>query len=106
MIEIKSTIENRINSIENIIEFKRNRYVYAMIFNRRYTCDLNIFLGIFTFLELELVKLPEDTTLAGFTPLMSNPQDPCYVEKTEDMVSVQSRLKSFIDSPRNDIEKI
>lgn len=25
-------------------------------------------------------------TLAGFTPLMSNPQDPCYAEKTEDMV--------------------
>ncbi|XP_076674563.1 uncharacterized protein LOC143372339 isoform X2 [Andrena cerasifolii] len=38
--------------------------------------------------ELELVKLPEDTTLAGFTPLMSNPQDPCYAEKTEDMVSI------------------
>lgn len=26
-------------------------------------------------------------TLAGFTPLMSNPQDPCYAEKNEDMVS-------------------
>lgn len=38
-------------------------------------------------LDLELVKLPEDITLAGFTPLMLNPQDPCYVEKTEDMVS-------------------
>lgn len=37
-------------------------------------------------LDLELVKLPEDITLAGFTPLMLNPQDPCYVEKTEDMV--------------------
>jgi len=36
--------------------------------------------------DLELVKLPEDVTLAGFTPLMLNPQDPCYVEKTEDMV--------------------
>jgi len=36
--------------------------------------------------DLELVKLPEDITLAGFTPLMLNPQDPCYVEKTEDMV--------------------
>lgn len=32
------------------------------------------------------MKLPEDITLAGFTPLMLNPQDPCYVEKTEDMV--------------------
>lgn len=39
--------------------------------------------------ELELVKLPEDITLAGFTPLMLNPQDPSYVEKTEDMVSAR-----------------
>lgn len=38
--------------------------------------------------ELELVKLPEDMTLAGFTPLMSNPQDPCYAEKNEDMVNL------------------
>lgn len=37
--------------------------------------------------DLELVKLPEDITLAGFTPLMLNPQDPCYVGKTEDMVN-------------------
>lgn len=44
--------------------------------------------------ELELVKLPEDITLAGFTPLMLNPQDPSYVEKTEDMVSAQ--LQSYI----------
>lgn len=36
--------------------------------------------------DLEFVKLPEDITLAGFTPLMLNPQDPSYVEKTEDMV--------------------
>ncbi|KAK2576206.1 hypothetical protein KPH14_008409 [Odynerus spinipes] len=43
--------------------------------------------------ELELVKLPEDTTLAGFTPLMSNPQDPCYVEKTEDMDIAQVCLR-------------
>lgn len=27
-------------------------------------------------------------TLAGFTPLMSNPQDPCYAEKNEDMVNI------------------
>jgi len=37
--------------------------------------------------DLELVKLPEDITLAGFTPLMLNPQDPCYMKKTEDMVN-------------------
>ncbi|KAI4500588.1 hypothetical protein M0802_004180 [Mischocyttarus mexicanus] len=43
--------------------------------------------------ELELVKLPEDTTLAGFTPLMSNPQEPCYVEKTEDMDIAQVCLR-------------
>ncbi|XP_012232227.1 telomerase-binding protein EST1A isoform X2 [Linepithema humile] len=43
--------------------------------------------------ELELVKLPEDITLAGFTPLMSNPQDPCYVEKTEDMEVAQVCLR-------------
>ncbi|KYM79287.1 Telomerase-binding protein EST1A [Atta colombica] len=46
--------------------------------------------------DLELVKLPEDITLAGFTPLMLNPQDPCYVEKTEDMFVEQTsnRLKT------------
>ncbi|XP_012241985.1 telomerase-binding protein EST1A isoform X2 [Bombus impatiens] len=43
--------------------------------------------------ELELVKLPEDMTLAGFTPLMSNPQDPCYAEKTEDMEVAQVCLR-------------
>ncbi|XP_026825865.1 telomerase-binding protein EST1A isoform X3 [Ooceraea biroi] len=43
--------------------------------------------------ELELVKLPEDITLAGFTPLMLNPQDPCYVEKTEDMEVAQVCLR-------------
>ncbi|XP_078044593.1 uncharacterized protein LOC144474030 isoform X1 [Augochlora pura] len=43
--------------------------------------------------ELELVKLPEDTTLAGFTPLMSNPQDPIYAEKTEDMEKAQVCLR-------------
>ncbi|KAG7188027.1 hypothetical protein KM043_015773 [Ampulex compressa] len=43
--------------------------------------------------ELELVKLPEDSTLAGFTPLMSNPQDPCYAEKTEDMEVAQVCLR-------------
>lgn len=48
----------------------------------------NFYLKVQLFvLELELVKLPEDMTLAGFTPLMSNPQDPCYAEKNEDMVS-------------------
>ncbi|XP_076233282.1 telomerase-binding protein EST1A [Calliopsis andreniformis] len=43
--------------------------------------------------ELELVRLPEDTTLAGFTPLMSNPQDPCYAEKNEDMEVAQVCLR-------------
>ncbi|XP_070165701.1 telomerase-binding protein EST1A isoform X4 [Polyergus mexicanus] len=43
--------------------------------------------------DLELVKLPEDITLAGFTPLMLNPQDPCYVEKTEDMEVAQVCLR-------------
>ncbi|XP_029049642.1 telomerase-binding protein EST1A-like isoform X2 [Osmia bicornis bicornis] len=43
--------------------------------------------------ELELVKLPEDVTLAGFTPLMSNPQDPCYIEKNEDMEVAQVCLR-------------
>ncbi|XP_066589128.1 telomerase-binding protein EST1A-like isoform X1 [Prorops nasuta] len=43
--------------------------------------------------DLELVKLPEDTNLAGFTPLMSNPQDPCYIEKTDDMELAQACLR-------------
>ncbi|CAK9812185.1 Telomerase-binding protein EST1A [Anthophora quadrimaculata] len=43
--------------------------------------------------ELDLVKLQEDMTLAGFTPLMSNPQDPCYAEKTEDMEVAQVCLR-------------
>ncbi|KAK1133656.1 hypothetical protein K0M31_011449 [Melipona bicolor] len=32
-------------------------------------------------------------TLAGFTPLMSNPQDPCYAEKNEDMEVAQVCLR-------------
>ncbi|KYM99474.1 Telomerase-binding protein EST1A [Cyphomyrmex costatus] len=47
--------------------------------------------------DLELVKLPEDITLAGFTPLMLNPQDPCYVEKTEDMYV----MSSFVEQTSN-----
>ncbi|XP_033208324.1 telomerase-binding protein EST1A isoform X2 [Belonocnema kinseyi] len=43
--------------------------------------------------DLELVKLPEDTTLSGFTPLMSNPQDPFFTEKTKDMEVVQVFLR-------------
>ncbi|XP_051160471.1 telomerase-binding protein EST1A-like isoform X3 [Leptopilina boulardi] len=43
--------------------------------------------------DLELVKLPEDTTLAGFTPLMSNPQDSFFTQKTEDMEIVQVCLR-------------
>lgn len=45
------------------------------------------------FLELNLVKLPEDATLSGFTPLMSNPQDSFYAEKTEDMEVAQVCLR-------------
>ncbi|XP_074106178.1 telomerase-binding protein EST1A isoform X2 [Cotesia typhae] len=43
--------------------------------------------------ELNLVKLPEDETLSGFTPLMSNPQDSFYAEKTEDMEVAQVCLR-------------
>ncbi|XP_043272434.1 telomerase-binding protein EST1A isoform X3 [Venturia canescens] len=43
--------------------------------------------------EVELIKLPEDTTLSGFTPLMSNPQDPCYADKAEDMEVAQMCLR-------------
>lgn len=43
--------------------------------------------------ELNLVKLPEDATLSGFTPLMSNPQDSFYAEKTEDMEVAQVCLR-------------
>ncbi|XP_076627373.1 telomerase-binding protein EST1A isoform X3 [Colletes latitarsis] len=43
--------------------------------------------------EVELVKLPEDTTLAGFTPLMCNPQDPCYASKNEDIEVAQVCLR-------------
>ncbi|XP_014206060.1 telomerase-binding protein EST1A [Copidosoma floridanum] len=43
--------------------------------------------------ELKLVKLPEDTSLSGFTPLMSNPQDPFYADKKEDMEVVQVCLR-------------
>lgn len=46
----------------------------------------NIYLFFSTIAEVDLIKLPEDTTLSGFTPLMSNPQDPCYADKSEDMV--------------------
>ncbi|XP_011306226.1 telomerase-binding protein EST1A isoform X2 [Fopius arisanus] len=43
--------------------------------------------------ELNLVKLPEDSTLSGFTPLMSNPQEPFYALKSEDMEVVQVCLR-------------
>ncbi|XP_063972078.1 telomerase-binding protein EST1A-like isoform X3 [Diachasmimorpha longicaudata] len=43
--------------------------------------------------ELNLVKLPEDSTLSGFTPLMSNPQEPSYALKTEDTERAQVCLR-------------
>ncbi|XP_031779965.1 telomerase-binding protein EST1A isoform X3 [Nasonia vitripennis] len=45
--------------------------------------------------EVKLVKLPEDTTHSGFTPLMSNPQDPFFAEKKEDMEVVQVCLRIY-----------
>ncbi|KAK0080491.1 hypothetical protein PV326_008139 [Microctonus aethiopoides] len=45
--------------------------------------------------ELDLVRLPEDTTLSGFTPLMSNPQDAFYVAKTDDMEMAQVCLRIY-----------
>ncbi|XP_020710640.2 telomerase-binding protein EST1A isoform X1 [Athalia rosae] len=41
----------------------------------------------------ELVRLPEDSTLSGFTPLMSNPQEPIFVRKEEDMEVAQVCLR-------------
>ncbi|XP_012273002.1 telomerase-binding protein EST1A isoform X2 [Orussus abietinus] len=43
--------------------------------------------------DLEPVKLQEDTTLSGFTPLMSNPQDPVFTNKDEDMEVAQVCLR-------------
>lgn len=51
------------------------------------------FMFIFTyrttllFTDYELVRLPEDATLCGFTPLMYNDQEPIYTSKETDMVS-------------------
>lgn len=39
------------------------------------------------FTDYELVRLPEDATLCGFTPLMYNDQEPIYTSKETDMVS-------------------
>jgi hypothetical protein len=38
----------------------------------------------------EAVKLPEDVTLCGFTPLMLNIQEPRYTPKSSDMVRIPS----------------
>ncbi|XP_044015276.1 uncharacterized protein LOC122857262 isoform X2 [Aphidius gifuensis] len=43
--------------------------------------------------ELNLVRLPEDTTLSGFTPLMSNPPEPFYVLKIDDEEVAQVCLR-------------
>ena len=42
---------------------------------------------IFFSTDYELVRLPEDATLCGFTPLMYNDQEPIYTSKETDMVS-------------------
>jgi hypothetical protein len=44
----------------------------------------------FLFTDYELVRLPEDATLCGFTPLMYNDQEPIYTSKETDMVSFLS----------------
>ncbi|XP_015110321.1 telomerase-binding protein EST1A [Diachasma alloeum] len=56
------------------------------------TCDV---LGRWN--EVNLVKLPEDATLSGFTPLMSNPQESFYALKIEDLEVAQVclRLQKF-----------
>lgn len=50
---------------------------------------------LFTFIECvilffitdsELVRLPEDAALSGFTPLMANENVPIYTDKNNDMV--------------------
>jgi len=39
------------------------------------------------FTDYDLVRLPEDATLCGFTPLMYNDQESIYTSKETDMVS-------------------
>lgn len=74
--------------MEDPLLCKRIRFGTIAEFHARILSCIQIVSNFYVcFLDLELVKLPEDITLAGFTPLMLNPQDPCYVEKTEDMVS-------------------
>jgi hypothetical protein len=53
---------------------------------------------IFFSTDYELVRLPEDATLCGFTPLMYNDQEPIYTNKETDMVSfcVAASLKRVI----------
>jgi hypothetical protein len=53
---------------------------------------------IFFSTDYELVRLPEDATLCGFTPLMYNDQEPIYTSKETDMVSfrVAASLKRVL----------
>ncbi|KOC63841.1 Telomerase-binding protein EST1A [Habropoda laboriosa] len=60
---------------------------------QKYIYQYFVTLRIYYCLKVDLVKLQEDMTLAGFTPLMSNPQDPCYAEKIEDMEVAQVCLR-------------
>ncbi|CAB0029688.1 unnamed protein product [Trichogramma brassicae] len=53
-------------------------------------------------LKVKLVKLPEDTTLAGFTPLMSIPQDPFYADKKEDINDTDLLVESFSEDEDED----
>ncbi|XP_034941646.1 uncharacterized protein Smg6 isoform X2 [Chelonus insularis] len=46
--------------------------------------------------ELSLIKLPEDTTLAGFTPLMSCPRESFYADKNDDMEVAQVCLRMHL----------
>lgn len=43
----------------------------------------------------EAVRLPEDVTLCGFTPLMLNIQNPNYTPKTVDMVFIFDLFVKF-----------
>lgn len=40
-----------------------------------------------------MVRLPEDATMFGFTPLMANCQDPVYVNKNVDRETAQMCLR-------------
>lgn len=41
--------------------------------------------------ELTVLQLTEDRLLAGFVPLLAAPQEPCYIDRHTDTVSVRPR---------------